>query len=230
MKKLLIIDDDAALGLAVKTAFHSDFQVFVEDSGAAGVATASREVPDLILLDLHLPDLKGFEVCKRLREQPKTLGIPIIFLTGDASPEASVEGFHLGADDFVTKPFHAKVLRARIDARLKTGAPAPQKALPTRVGNLEIEYSSRNVKVNGVSIVLTTFEYEMLVFFLARTGELVLRKTLLSHLWPDSVVSERTVDTHIAHLRKKLSDFDHHIKTVHRAGYQLLPNQESEGT
>jgi len=223
MKKLLIIDDDKTLGSAIQSAFRSDFQVFIENTGTTGVATASREVPDLILLDLHLPDLKGFDVCKRLREQPKTLSIPIIFLTGDASPEASVSGFELGADDFVVKPFHARALRARIDARLRSTPVSPDNGVPTQVGNLELDPASRAVKVAGKPIILTTFEYEMLIFFLTRTGELVLRKTLLSHLWPDSVVSERTVDTHIAHLRKKLSEFDHRLKTVHRAGYQLLP-------
>ena len=222
MKKILVIDDDVMLLNAVKQTLASRFLVLTAEKGKEAQAIAARERPDLILLDLHLPDQHGFEIFKMIREQPRTRDIPIIMLTGDTDPDSLVRGLKLGANDYLRKPFHARELLARIEARIRDSEPETNKGPVIRsVGNLSVNPESNTATVDGCPIVLTEFELQLLVYMIDHTGKVVNRQRLLSVLWPDSVVSPRTVDTHVAHLRKKLKGFDHEIRTVHRAGYLL---------
>lgn len=222
MKKILVIDDDVMLLNAVKQTLASRFLVLTAEKGKEAQAIASRERPDLILLDLHLPDQHGFEIFKMIREQPRTRDIPVIMLTGDTDPDSLVRGLKLGANDYLRKPFHARELLARIEARIRDSAPEITKGPVIRsIGNLSVNPESNTATLNGTPIVLTEFELQLLVYMIDHAGKVVNRQRLLSVLWPDSVVSPRTVDTHVAHLRKKLKGFDHEIRTVHRAGYLL---------
>jgi len=222
MKKILVIDDDAMLLNSLKMTLQPDYLVLTAYSGKEALVLAPQELPDLILLDLHLPNMNGFEVFRALREQPKTSDIPVIMLTGDTDPDNLVTGLSLGAIDYLRKPFHARELLARVQARLKVQNPAQASAQAVRsLGNLTINYEAHEVCIEGRVIALTEFELQLLTYFIDHAGKVIHRQKLLSVLWPDSVVSPRTVDTHVAHLRKKLKGFDHEIKTIHRAGYRI---------
>ena len=232
MKKILVIDDDTLLLNAVKLTLQSRFLVLTASQGKEAQAIAARDRPDLILLDLHLPDQHGFEIFKMLREQIKTREIPVIMLTGDGDPETLEKGLHLGASDYLRKPFHARELIARIEARIRDSAPeATEKTSSRTLGNLTFDTESHLVTVAGESVILTDFELQLLAYLVDHVGKVVNRQRLLSVLWPDSVVSPRTVDTHVAHLRKKLRGFNHEIRTIHRAGYILgLPVRAQSAT
>ena len=224
MKKILFIDDDAALQTAVSRMLASEYQVLSALDGREGLSLSQRELPDLILLDLGLPDYDGFELCKTLRENPRNRSVPILVLTGDADPASAVTALGLGADDYVRKPFHSGELRARIDARLRQKV---ETELGERdrvhLGNLVIDCKTQEVRVADEIVTLTQFELQLLTYLIDHMGEVVLRQKLFGVLWPDSIVNARTIDTHVAHLRKKLVNFDHQIRTVHRAGYKLVP-------
>jgi DNA-binding response OmpR family regulator len=222
MKKILVVDDDAMLLNSLKMTLHPDYLVLTACSGKEALTLAPQELPDLILLDLHLPTQNGFEVFRSLREQPKTSVIPVIMLTGDTDPENLVTGLNLGAIDYLRKPFHARELLARIQARLRAPEQNTTSAQTMRtLGNLTINYEAHSVSIDGQPIPLTEFELQLLTYLIDHAGKVIHRQKLLSVLWPDSVVSPRTVDTHVAHLRKKLKGFDHEIKTIHRAGYRV---------
>jgi two-component system alkaline phosphatase synthesis response regulator PhoP len=222
MKKILVIDDDAMLLKAVKQTLQNHYLVHTAQSGKEAHSVATSEIPDLILLDLHLPLQNGFEIFRQIKDQPKTRDIPIIILTGDTDPENLIKGLDLGAVDYLRKPFHARELLARIQNRIKTSESTTAQPVRIRtVGNLTVDYDAHAVQVNGLPITLTEFELQLLTYLMDHAGKVVNRQKLLSVLWPDSVVSPRTVDTHVAHLRKKLKGFDQEIRTVHRAGYVI---------
>ncbi len=222
MMKILVIDDDILLLNAVKQTLQSRYLVLTASQGKEAQAIATRDRPDLILLDLHLPDQHGFEIFRMLSDQIKTRDIPVIMLTGDGDPETLAAGLKLGASDYLRKPFHARELIARIEARIRDAAPdTVQKSGVRSLGNLTFNPESHLVTVAGDSVILTDFELQLLAYLVDHAGKVVNRQRLLSVLWPDSVVSPRTVDTHVAHLRKKLKGFDHEIRTIHRAGYIL---------
>jgi len=223
MKKILLIDDEIALTQAIKSALRNHSQVIEAQTAKDGIALAASELPELIILDLGLPDLDGFAVCKKLRELPKTRDIPILMLTGSDSVEDRITGLDLGADDYLVKPCHPEELRARIDALLRRRDRVSKNDQPREFGNLKIDPKSRRVTVNETPISLTQFEFQLLEYFLDHPDEIIERQRLLGDLWPDCVVNARTVDTHVAHLRRKLTGFNSSIETVHRAGYRLNP-------
>jgi two-component system phosphate regulon response regulator PhoB len=223
MKKILIIEDDAALISALTHSLKGHSLVFGAQTAKDGLQLALTELPDLILLDLKLPDQDGFQVCRKLRETPKTRDIPILMLTGEDSLEQRITGLDLGADDYVIKPCHPEELRARMDAVLRRRQRVSKTDLPREYGNLRVDPKSRRVTLSGNPVALTQFEFQLLEYFLDHPDEIIDRQRLLSDLWPDCVVNARTVDTHVAHLRRKLEGFTAQIETVHRAGYRLNP-------
>lgn len=221
MKKVLIIDDDSdSLGL-LSEMLKDHFLTRTASSGKEGVRTAVREQPHLILLDVNMPEMNGFEVCMRLREQPTTRTIPIVMLTTSSGLDSRVTGLNLGADDYICKPFHVRELVARLRARLRRREMEQRETGELEVGNLVLEPKACRVRINRKEVALTQTEYELLRYFLERPDQVINRKKLLSDLWPDAVVSVRTVDTHIANLRKKISGFNCSLTTVYRAGYLL---------
>lgn len=188
---------------------------------AEAIRIATDETPDLILLDLHLGSASGFEVCERLRSSPKTNHIPIIILTGENDRNTTVRGLLAGADDFLCKPFHWDELRARVHARLRRHEMDRDISEPSRYGNLKMDPKTKQGWISDRNIELTQFEFRMLAYFIKHRNELVERRKMLGDLWPDAVVSRRTIDTHIAHLRKKLRGFSGSLETVYGGGYML---------
>jgi two-component system alkaline phosphatase synthesis response regulator PhoP len=221
MKRVLIVDDDQENLQLVADLLRTEFQPFTAANGREGVLVAVREQPDLILLDVNMPDMDGFEVCKRLREQPGTRQIPIIMLTTASSLDSRVKGLDLGADDYITKPFQVRELVARIHARVRRHEIDRKAETMIELGNLKLDSKSFQVLVNGESVKLTRIEFELLRYFMEHPNQVVDRQKLLGDLWPDAVVTNRTVDTHVANLRKKIRGFSYPLETIYGSGYIL---------
>jgi DNA-binding response OmpR family regulator len=221
MKRVLIIDDEPEGAALVADLLRDHFEPRVSLSGRDGLRIAVREAPDLIVLDLHMPELDGYEVCKKLREQPATRNIPVILLTQYGALDEKVKGFDAGADDYITKPFEARELVARALARVRRFEQGQSGTKELSLGNLRLEPRSFQVWVAETAVHLTQMEFELLRYFLEHPNVVVGRAKLLGDLWPDAVVTDRTVDTHIANLRRKIRNFDHTLTTVYGAGYIL---------
>jgi two-component system alkaline phosphatase synthesis response regulator PhoP len=222
MTRVLVVEDNADLAFAVTTALQSEgFEVAVASTGPEGVARA-RDA-ELIILDLMLPGFDGYRVIRTLREDGITT--PILVLTARGEEADKVKGLRLGADDYVTKPFGAMELLARVDAllrRSRLSSPAP--ALD-RFGEVEVNRAARTVKRNGNTVALTPKEFDLLIALMDRAGAVVPRGELLSVVWGyQQDVSTRTVDMHVSELRAKLEPNPAqpaHIITVRKTGYRL---------
>lgn len=221
MKKILVIDDDRQNLELLEEMLQGHYQAVLAAGGKDGLLAAVRERPDLILLDINMPDLNGFEVCKRLREQPATRAIPVVMLTTEASLDNRVQGLELGADDYITKPFHIRDLLARIGARLRRVDLDVRREEKLEFANLVLDPRNCEASLNGNPVNLTRVEFDIIRYFVERPDRLIDRNALLRDLWPDAVVTLRTVDTHMGNLRKKLRGFKGALKTVYGGGYIL---------
>ena len=202
MPRILIVEDepDIALGLEDDLKRHG-YDVETVGDGASAIRRAGGEVWDLILLDVMLPKVDGFEVCRELRRaRVKT---PIILLTAKALEAEKILGLELGADDYATKPFSPRELRARIKAVLRrVGVEALE---VHRFGDIEADFDRAEVRKNGVPVELTALEFRLLKVFIERRGRMLTRSQLIDAAWePGTHVSDRVVDTHILNLRKKI--------------------------
>ncbi|MBN2607695.1 MAG: response regulator [Candidatus Fermentibacteraceae bacterium] len=182
-----------------------------------------REKPDLVILDLMLPDTHGTEVCRIMRSSERTAGIPVIMLTAMVEEADRVAGLEMGADDYVTKPFSPRELVARVKAVLRRGAPAHTSAGAIEVdGTLRIDPERFSVTLEGENLELTSTEFRLLHALAEGRGRVFSRKKLLEILWQgEKYVTERTIDVHIAHLRNKLGDAGDLIENVRGIGYRL---------
>jgi DNA-binding response OmpR family regulator len=225
METILIIEDekDVVTGLTFNLEARG-YRVLAAYDGDKGYRSALDEHPDLVILDLMLPRRNGYEVCRLLKEEIPA--VPIIMLTAKSQEAEIVTGLELGADDYITKPFSVLELLARIKSvlrRAKSGQRIPEIC---RLGSLEINFKKYSAQKNGKPLSLSPREYEILKYFIERTGETVSREELLNHVWGyDSFPNTRTVDTHIAKLRQKIEDNPddpQHIITIHGVGYKLL--------
>jgi DNA-binding response OmpR family regulator len=221
MKKILIIEDDQFFAAALAKTISKHYEPVHAASGMDGIKIALNDHPDLILVDINMPEMNGFSVCEELRARPATRDIPIIILTGEAEPQSRVKGLDAGADDYISKPFHPQEFLARIRARLRRRDSERKGTEEIVAGNLRLDPKSSQVWVNEQVVGLTQVEIQVLRYFLDHPSELISRERLLGDLWPSSVVTPRTVDTHVAHLRKKLKDCSLKLKTVFRGGYIL---------
>jgi len=221
MKRVLVVDDEADLRAMLRDMLDPHFEVLEASTGREAVQRAMQDAPDLILLDINIPEMSGIEVCRTLRGHPATANVPIIMVTAYGSTESKVHGLDTGADDYVVKPFHGAELLARIRARLRETEARDPMSLVLGVGNLRVNRELREATISDRTVKLTRIECDLLGYFIQRVNRVVERRQLLGELWPDSVVSERTVDTHIANLRKKITGFDHQLDTLHGSGYIL---------
>jgi len=227
MKKVLLIEDDLDLYQLLKYNLErSDFQFAGANTGKGAVELCSKERPDLILLDIMLPNSSGLEICARLRNHSVTAGTPIIFLTARASEADRVMGLELGANDYIVKPFSIRELIARVKVQLR---PAEEIATTVlRSGMLELDRSRYRASYNGDPIRLTATEFRLLEFLMSRPGIVFNRGQLLSAVWgSDRSVIHRTVDVYILRLRKKLEIGPPHapvINSVRGFGYSFNPD------
>jgi DNA-binding response OmpR family regulator len=225
MKKILIIEDEHDMVEGLKFNLEArNYDVIASYDGEKGCQKALGEKPDLVILDLMLPKLNGYEVCKVIKKELPDL--PVIMLTAKSQEAEIVTGLELGADDYITKPFSVLELVARINALLRRVASNSGSHEVYLFGDIEINFKKYIAKKKGRSLKLSPREYEILRFFTERRGEIVSRQELLKEIWgyysfPDT----RTVDAHIAKLRSKIEDNSEEPKliiTVHGLGYKLL--------
>lgn len=225
MKRILIIEDEKDLVTGLKFNLEArDYHVITAYDGETGYRKALEEQPDLVILDLMLPKLNGFEVCKRLKKEVPE--IPIIMLTAKSQESEIVTGLELGADDYITKPFSVLELIARIKTvlrRVQSGSEIPE---VYQFGDLEINFKKYKASKEGKSLKLSPREYEILHYFIKKQGEIISRDDLLNQIWGyDSLPNTRTVDAHIAKLRGKIEDKPEEPKlivTLHGLGYKFL--------
>lgn len=225
MARILIVDDEPSILLAVQDelAFEG-FEVHSAADGPSALTKVRELRPEVLLLDLMLPGMNGFEVCKQLRaEMP---GLWIIMLTVRGQEVDRVMGLELGADDYVTKPFSLRELVARVKVGLRRQSNNGAQALQS-FGDIEIDFQSHRVLKDGTETELTRKEFEILELLVRRAGEVVTRDEFLDKLWGEEVyVTHRVIDTHMAALRKKLEDDPNnpkHILSVRGIGYRLDP-------
>jgi two-component system phosphate regulon response regulator PhoB len=221
--KIAIIEDERDLAeLLAYNLEKEGYQTFILRDGRSGFERVTSERPDLVLLDLMLPELNGMEVCKLLKKQESTAAIPVIMLTAKGEEIDRVVGFEVGADDYVVKPFSNRELLLRIKAVLRrTSGEQPEGKVLT-IGPLVIDTVQHRVSVEGTEVTLTTTEFKLLLTLAERLGRLQSREHLLSHVWGYSHTADtRTVDTHITRLRSKLGCAGELIRTVRGFGYRM---------
>jgi two-component system phosphate regulon response regulator PhoB len=225
--KILVVDDepDALEVLAFKLK-EAGFAPLLAKDGARALTLARDERPALILLDLMLPEVDGLEVCKILRRDPGTAGIPIIMLTARAAEMDRVLGLELGADDYVTKPFSPRELVLRIRKLLARAKTAEEAVAQLRFGVLEIDVPHHRVKVAGAAIELTATEFRLLEVLARRRGRVQTRERLLQDVWGyENPIDSRTVDTHMRRLREKIGAAADYLETIRGVGYRFTADE-----
>ncbi len=222
--KILMVDDEPeAVELVEFNLKQAGFDVATAADGAEALKKARAVSPALILLDLMLPEIDGLEVCKLLRRDPATAGIPIIMLTAKAAEIDRVLGLELGADDYVTKPFSPRELVLRIRKILDRRKPAAEKRETIHLGDLQVDMAKHLVTWRGKSIDLTATEFKLLTVLVQRAGRVQSRDQLLRDVWEyDNLIDTRTVDTHMRRLREKLGSAAKHLDTVRGVGYRFV--------
>lgn len=225
MPKILVVDDEPdaveLIGFNLKKA---GFDVVTALDGATALRSARMHLPDLVLLDLMLPEIDGLEVCKLLRRDPATSAIPIIMLTAKAAEIDRVLGLELGADDYVTKPFSPRelVLRVRKLLDRRQSADSEVKSEYLQVGEVMVDVPRHLVTVAGERVDLTATEFKLLCTLMQRRGRVQSRDQLLQDVWNyDNVIDTRTVDTHMRRLREKLGRASRYLDTVRGVGYRF---------
>jgi two-component system phosphate regulon response regulator PhoB len=224
--RILVVDDEPdVLDLVTYNLSQAGFQTETAADGAEALRKARSAAPDLILLDLMLPEMDGLEVCKLLRRDAKTSAIPIIMLTARASEIDRVLGLELGAADYVSKPFSPRELVLRVRKRLEQTAPT-QPQVTYAFGPLQVDISRHLVTVKGKRIELTATEFKLLTLLIQRSGHVQSRDQLLRDVWEyESHIDTRTVDTHMRRVREKLGAAAKYLDTVRGVGYRFLADQ-----
>ena len=220
-KRLLIVDDEQENRRALTEIFQGDFDVHTASDGVEALAAAKELRPDLILLDIVMPRMDGLQTCLKLRQGEPTRHTPIIFLTSKNEPETETFGLELGADDFVVKPFNKEVLRARVNKRLGGGGQRDPLGEHTDLEGYLVYWERHEVGHGDERIALTTKEMGLLRLFVENKGRLLSRNAILEHIWSDTYITDRTIDSHVKELRKKIPPMGRLLKTVYGSGYRL---------
>ena len=233
MPRILVAEDDADIAGLLQHYLHSaEFEVEVVESGREALTRASGTPPDLVILDLMLPELDGLSVCRALRSDPATSAIPVIMLPAKAEEADRIVGLELGADDYITKPFSPREVVARVRALLRrTDRPAAAVTPPTArlgYGGLVIDLDRHVVTADGQEVRLTAKEFLLLRYLIEHRGRVLSRDRLLSDVWDYSYTGgTRTVDVHVRRLREKLPLLADALVTVKQFGYKLLERPPS---
>ncbi len=221
--RILVVEDEEAILMALEDDLGMEgYEVETTGDGAQGLSMARTGSYDLVILDVMLPSMDGFEVCRQLRGSGAQ--VPILMLTAKSQEIDKVLGLELGADDYVTKPFSPRELIARVRAILRRRKAPPQRIERFRFGEVEIDFKKFETTRGGQSIDLTAREYALLRFLIEHRDEAVSRVDILEEVWGDVEVVPRTVDTHVANLRRKLEDDPadpQHIVGVRSVGYRF---------
>jgi two-component system phosphate regulon response regulator PhoB len=228
MNPVLIVEDEKdILDLVEYHLRQAGFTVLSALDGSSGLEEARRKHPALVILDLMLPGMDGKDVCRSLKSNPLTRPIPVLILTARAEEVDRIIGFELGADDYVTKPFSPRELVLRVKAILRRRETDRENEKFIQIGNLQIDVEGHRVSVKEMSIQLTSTEFKLLVELASKRGRVQTRTSLLDRVWGYTYEGyDRTVDTHIRHLREKLGDLGEYIETLRGVGYRFRAENE----
>jgi two-component system alkaline phosphatase synthesis response regulator PhoP len=226
MNRILVVDDDKKIVRLVRSYLEqSGYQVFTAYDGESALHTIRREKPDLVVLDLMLPDHDGWEITRLVRGDPTLAKMPIIMLTARVEDVDKIVGLEVGADDYITKPFNPREVVARVKAVLRRASGGPVPAPVLQVGELRLDLERRQLAFSNRNVDLTPTEYDLLRMLVEHPGQPFTRQELIEKgLGYAYVGMERTIDSHVKNLRKKIGaepDSPAYIETVHRVGYRL---------
>jgi DNA-binding response OmpR family regulator len=229
-KKILVVDDEPELCRLLQMSLEdAGYEVHTAQNAAEMTAEIERDKPDLIVLDVMLPDVSGVKLTGQLKNRPETASIPVILLTAKDSETDILVGFNMGADDYVTKPFSTAVLVARIEAVLRRHTREAVEQPVVVAGPIRVLTASRQVFVGQESIELTPAEFAILACLVKAKGAVVSRQQLVQRIGSENVRSaERIINVHVSALRKKLGPARKYIKTVHGAGYRVEVPSKSQ--
>lgn len=228
MKKILLIEDDADLYALLQYNLEKEGFLFAgSQTGKGALELCRREKPDLIILDIMLPDSDGLEICRAIRQRPELAHLPILFLTARATETDRIVGLEIGANDYIVKPFFVRELIARVKIQFREN---PAVARNLKAGDLELDRTALRVQLKGFEVALTATEFRLLEYLMSRPGVVFSREQLLSSVWGhDRAVTDRTIDVYILRLRNKIEadpanpDF---IRSVRGFGYSFNAGQE----
>lgn len=227
MSHVLIVDDERDLAQLIDFNLKAaGFSTQVAATGEEALAAAREQRPDLVLLDLMLPDVPGTEVCRQLRAGALTRDVLIVMLTAKGEEADRVSGFEVGADDYVTKPFSVRELVLRLKAILRRSGTPKDGAQPLTLGALRLDVGAHRFYVEGKEVALTALEFRLLEYLMTRVGQVRTRDQLLEEVWGlSSSLETRTIDTHVMRLRDKLGPARALLETVRGVGYRIVdPN------
>ncbi len=226
--KVLVVDDEKDIVDLLKYNLEkeNEFEVITAYNGKEALDILQSEKPALILLDIMMPELNGFEVCKRLKTEPATMKIPVIFLTAKENEIDEIVGLELGADDYIQKPISPRKVMARIKSVLRRSNIDAENMQQieeiVRFRNLEVDSVSHSVKINKKEVFFPKKEFQLLHFLLSNRGRVFSREILLNQIWGENIyVIDRTIDVHIAKVREKLGEYADYIETIKGLGYRF---------
>lgn len=217
---LLVVDDDPVMREALEAIFSEEYDVHLATNGTEALEKAGSMHPDLVLLDIMMPGMDGFQTCLRLRRMEETRNTPVIFLTSKREPETESFGLELGADDFIAKPFNTEVLKIRVKKRL-AGTHDDTQSEVTTIDDYEIHWDRQEAIHGEERIPLTVKESRLLRMMVENRGRVLTRDAILQKIWSDTYITDRTIDSHIKELRKKIPPLGKRIKTIYGTGYRL---------
>ena len=224
MEKILVIEDNKDYQFLVQSALGTEYRVICADTGKQGVDLAREHKPDLILLDISLGEVDGFEVCHLLKGQKETSNTPVIFLSSRNDAHSKVMGFDLGADDYIEKPFDAEELKARIKVRIRQNNARRESVSSYEIQGLRIDFLGHRVFIEEKEIAFSALEFKLLSYFVRNPDRVLSRERILNNVWGvDTFVTDRVVDSHIRSIRKKLGAYKDHIESIYGEGYRFNP-------
>ncbi len=232
-KRVLVVDDESDVTDLV--AYHlkaKGFQVETVNDPNGSIGAARSFVPDLVILDVMMPDLNGIQICRMIRADPKLKRVPVIFLTAKAEENDRIQGLELGADDYICKPFSTKELILRVQSIIRRSTEAvPEEPKRLQVGEIVIEVDRHEAFVQGRRIELTATEFKLLRLLMERRGRVQTRAHLLINVWNyETEIETRTVDTHVRRLREKLGSEADWIETIRGVGYRMAERRAVEAS
>ena len=217
--KILLVDDEKDILEFLSYNLEKEgFTVFTTNNGIRGLELAEEHKPDLIILDVMMPEMDGMEVCQRIRNIQELDEVLILFLTARSEEYSELAGFDAGADDYITKPIKPKLLISRVNAILKRKR-STKEDFQIQIGNINIDKEKHMLRYNNEELHLAKKEFNLLYYLMTIPGKAFTREEIINTIWKDAVVGDRTIDVHIRKIREKIGS--HHIKTIKGVGYKF---------
>tara|TARA_Y100000589_G_scaffold92467_1_gene87365 strand:+ start:63 stop:725 length:663 start_codon:yes stop_codon:yes gene_type:complete len=217
--KILIVDDEKDILEFLSYNLRKEgFEILTANNGLEGLEMATKEVPDLIILDVMMPEMDGIEACEKIRETPSLEDTLVLFLTARAEEYSELAGFTAGADDYITKPIKPKLLISRVKAILKRKR-RKESVKKITLGEILIDKEKHQLTYSGKSVSLARKEFNLLFLLMSIPGKVFSRDEIIQNVWNDVVVGDRTIDVHVRKIREKIGN--HHIKTIKGVGYKF---------